>query len=207
MSETCAARLTRAEKRDRTRGQLLDAAARVFADRGLDGATVDDVAAIAGYTKGAVYAHFGSKDELFLAMLEDRYAARMAELERVLDTSGDHTIQARTAGQEFQSYVQSDPDWQRLYLEATLRAARDGGFRAAFARRHREMHDRMARALEQRLSGSGLEATVPYDRLATVVSAVASGALLETMLMPAGSGDDLLGSIIELLMPGVVKAA
>ncbi len=207
MSKVCAVRLTRSEKREQTRAQLLDAAATVFAQRGLDGATVDDVAAHAGFTKGAVYAHFGSKDELFLAMLEQRYACRMEELERVLLAPGAAVDNARTAGHEFQRYAQSDPDWQRLYLEATLRASRDAGFRAAFARRHREMHDRMATVIEQGLAQSGLEASIPYDRLATAISAIVSGVLLETLVAPGKDTDDLLGSMMELLMPGVVQPA
>lgn len=58
----------RRRKVDRTRADLLAAAGRVFAARGFEGASVDDVAAEAGYTKGAVYAHFGSKRDLFLAV-------------------------------------------------------------------------------------------------------------------------------------------
>lgn len=58
----------RRSKVDRTRADLLDAAARVFSAKGFEGASVDDVATEAGYTKGAVYAHFGSKRDLFLAV-------------------------------------------------------------------------------------------------------------------------------------------
>ena len=49
----------RSERRARTRTQLLEAAARVYARRGFDGATLDEVAEVAGFTKGAVYDHFG----------------------------------------------------------------------------------------------------------------------------------------------------
>ncbi len=56
----------RKERVDRTRADLLDAAARVFAAHGYEGASVGDIAAEAGYTKGALYAHFGSKSEVFL---------------------------------------------------------------------------------------------------------------------------------------------
>ena len=66
----CARR--RRERVDQTRVDLLDAAARVFAAEGFEGASVDDVAAAAGYTKGAVYAHFASKRELFLTLARER---------------------------------------------------------------------------------------------------------------------------------------
>ena len=57
---------------DRTRADLVDAAGRVFAARGFEGASVGDIAAEAGYTKGALYAHFGSKSDLFIALARER---------------------------------------------------------------------------------------------------------------------------------------
>ena len=62
----------RRDRVDRTRADLLAAAGRVFAAQGYEGASVGDVAADAGYTKGAVYAHFGSKSELFLALAREQ---------------------------------------------------------------------------------------------------------------------------------------
>lgn len=67
----------RAEERrrarvDRTRADLLAAAGRVFAAQGYEGASVGDIAAEAGYTKGALYAHFGSKSDLFVALARER---------------------------------------------------------------------------------------------------------------------------------------
>ena len=67
-----------------TRRHLLDAAATVFARQGFHGASLDDVAAVAGFTKGAVYSNFASKDDLFLAVFEDRYAREQDEMHRVL---------------------------------------------------------------------------------------------------------------------------
>ncbi|MGV8972825.1 MAG: TetR/AcrR family transcriptional regulator [Rhodoglobus sp.] len=67
----------RRERVDRTRAELLDAAERVFATQGFEGASVGDVAAAAGYTKGAVYSHFGSKSELFLVLARERVLCRV----------------------------------------------------------------------------------------------------------------------------------
>ncbi|TKR27084.1 TetR family transcriptional regulator [Cellulomonas hominis] len=65
----------RTERANRTREELLDAAARAFARHGYEGASLGDIAADAGYTKGAVYAHFGSKHELFLEVARRQIAA------------------------------------------------------------------------------------------------------------------------------------
>jgi len=65
----------RSPKAERTRADLLAAARRVFAEQGYEGASVGDIAAAAGYTKGAVYANFGSKEDLFLELARGMLAA------------------------------------------------------------------------------------------------------------------------------------
>src|SRR5580698_9295265 len=70
--------LTPERRRRQTRDHLLDAAAQVLAERGFHGASLDEVAAAAGFTKGAVYSNFKNKEDLFLALLE-RYWIRESE--------------------------------------------------------------------------------------------------------------------------------
>ena len=69
--------LTRREKQQRTRKSLLHAATQIFCQRGLEGASIDEVAQAAGYTKGAFYANFKSKEELFLVMLDERFSEEL----------------------------------------------------------------------------------------------------------------------------------
>src|ERR1700730_3050298 len=69
----------RSARKAQTRTRLLEAAARLYAQSGFGGATLDEVAAEAGYTKGAVYSHFGSKENLLLALLEEHLATQVAE--------------------------------------------------------------------------------------------------------------------------------
>ena len=77
----------RSERRARTRAQLLEAAARVYARRGFEGATLDAVADEAGFTKGAVYDHFGSKENLLFALLDEHLSAQIAEQIKTLRAS------------------------------------------------------------------------------------------------------------------------
>lgn len=70
-----AERWTRERRLEHTRSLLLDAAEDVFAEKGFAPATLDDIAYAAGYTKGAIYKHFTTKEELFLAV-SDRYWRR-----------------------------------------------------------------------------------------------------------------------------------
>ena len=80
----------RRERVDRTRSDLLDAAGHVFAAQGFEGASVGDVAAAAGYTKGAVYAHFGSKSELFLTLARERVLCRDEEVDKATAAEPGH---------------------------------------------------------------------------------------------------------------------
>src|ERR1700716_3855888 len=73
-------RLTREERQAQTRQELLDAAARVFVKRGFTGASVEEISAEAGYTRGAFYSNFRSKNELFVELLHDRVYARYTEM-------------------------------------------------------------------------------------------------------------------------------
>jgi len=78
-------RLTRSEAKARTRSALLSAAKSVFAREGYGGASLDQIAADAGYTKGAVYTHFDSKEDLFLALLSDGLFRQIEFLETLLE--------------------------------------------------------------------------------------------------------------------------
>src|SRR6195952_2458714 len=103
-----ATRLTRKQRQEHTRSCLLESAGRVFARRGLANASVDEVAADAGFTKGAVYANFGSKEELFFAMLQERGEQRLVEMDRVLGSDEAPEARARIAGREFVEYLKAD---------------------------------------------------------------------------------------------------
>ena len=78
-------RPTRVEVRDR----ILDAASKVFAAEGFAGATIDAIGQAAGFTKGAVYSNFESKDELFLALLDREFEQRGAQIATALEGGGD----------------------------------------------------------------------------------------------------------------------
>src|SRR3954468_6474185 len=98
-------RLTRKEKQAHTRTCLMESAARVFTRRGLQQASIDEVAEDAGFTKGAFYANFKNKEELFLAMLDERCAEHIEETERVIAGEGPTEEKARRAGEDFTNMI------------------------------------------------------------------------------------------------------
>jgi AcrR family transcriptional regulator len=125
----------RSERKAATRARLLDAAARVYASRGFAGATLDEVAAEAGFTKGAVYAHFGSKENLLMALLEEHLAGQIAEQLELFDRArldrDRGTWERPLAGSDsWMRRLEEDPDPFRLFVELWSYAQRDEKMRA-----------------------------------------------------------------------------
>lgn len=95
MSPDLPPRLSRAEQREVTRERLLDAAAEVFAEHGVDGASIDDIAARAGYSRGAFYSNFSDKTELLIALCDRRLATfRTQQLPGLLQGGDEEQLSA-----------------------------------------------------------------------------------------------------------------
>lgn len=124
-------RLTREESQALTRSKLLDSAARVVAAEGYEGASIDKIAEAAGFSKGAFYSNFSSKEELFLELLETHASQDVVEIERLIGgiTEPAQIIDRFCAWADERA---SDPTWGLLALELLRRARRD----ATFGSRH-----------------------------------------------------------------------
>jgi len=118
-------RLTRAERQAQTRQELLDAAARVFVKRGFTGASVEEISAEAGYTRGGFYSNFRSKNELFVELLHDRVYARYTEM--TVEGLHDRPPTLKETGERLAA-IQSNPEGRwlwRLWFECLAQAGRD----------------------------------------------------------------------------------
>jgi AcrR family transcriptional regulator len=194
---------TRKERQARTRELLMESAATVAARRGIERASLDEVAERAGFTKGAVYANFKSKEDLFLAMLDARFAERLAELDRILSSEEDPDVQARAAAAGFIAAIESEPEWQRLFFEFTVYAARNQGFRVELAARSRAMRERLAERLAARAARLGIEPVLPPEQVATMIFAMAHGVALERLLDPKAVPDGLLPEMMAVFFSGL----
>jgi AcrR family transcriptional regulator len=133
-----------------SRDEILDAALRVFARRGYREAGVDEIAADAGYSKGALYWHFSSKQELLLALLDERVDARMRELVALLESAPPERDMSVEASREFARRLGAQRELMQLEREYWTLAIRDPDLRARYAERQTELRNALARALEAR---------------------------------------------------------
>src|ERR1700684_4315001 len=118
-------RLTRAEKQAETRARLIQAAASVFALRGFQAATVEEIAEEAGYSHGAVYSNFEGKEELFLAVFEQYMTQRVEEVTLASEIEGSFAERARAGADQWMQRFSQDRPTFLLHLEFMIHAARN----------------------------------------------------------------------------------
>ena len=150
-----AVRLSRAERRKQTRHELLAAAEACFVTRGFHATSVDQVAERAGYTKGAVYSNFASKEDLFFAVYQRRVERMLTELEpclrqagaeRALDSLATATIERRDR----------DDGWLAVFFEFWAHVLRHPELRDRFAAIHARILEALADAVRQLAEDRGL---------------------------------------------------
>ena len=196
-------RLTRKEKQAHTRECLMRSAAKVFANRGLQQASIDEVAEQAGFTKGAFYANFKNKEELFLAMLDERFAERIENIEAVIAGEGTAAEKARRYGDTFAQTLRADREWERLFFEFSAYAARDEDFRQELVTRYRAMRSRIAAALEADATHHDKEPTLPAEHIALMTNAMSNGFALEKLLEGDAVPDELYGMMLMVFFAGL----
>jgi AcrR family transcriptional regulator len=178
------ARISRAERKAQTRDSLLEAGRALFVREGFHGATLDRVAAEAGFTKGAVYASFPTKADLFLAIFEARVEERCGAFRRVGAKARDIEDFTERMNREWARVLRDERDWSLLLIEFWVHAARDPALRE----RLRELHLRTRDVIveEARRLGAAEAATVDPEEFAMWQVALGNGMNLEAFLHPEG---------------------
>jgi AcrR family transcriptional regulator len=199
-------RPTRGERQAVTRAALLRSASRSICEHGMDGASIDHIAAEAGYTKGAFYANFASKEELFLVILDEKFAAELERLETAMAGSGELVDEARQAAEQFLIYIDRDPEWPRLYQEFAAHAARNDAFRTELAARQRALRSRMADVFARWASAFGIEPSLPHADVAAMAFFMADGFLLDRIIDP-DLDDGLYATMCEVFLRGLMAMA
>lgn len=197
---------TRAERGAATRAALLRSASHAICELGMHGASIDLIAERAGYTKGAFYAHFSSKEQLFLTMLDQKFAADLERLEAAMAGGGEATDQARHAAGEFLHYVYRDPEWPRLYQEFAAYAARNEDFRSQFAARQRDLRAGMADVFARWAASFGVKPHLDEHDVAAMTFFMADGFILSRIIDPE-LDERLYGEMVEVFTRGLLAMA
>ena len=196
----------RSERKAATRARLLEAAARVYARSGFTGATLDEVAADAGFTKGAVYAHFGSKENLLLALLQEHLASQIAEQLELFDRERSDrdraTWERPLAGSDsWMRRLGEDPDPFRLFVELWSYAQRDDDLRVRLASGLEALRATFVRFGLDSAADAGVQ-TPPaaHEQFASALVGLILGLGLLKLADPDAVPEQLLGVVASILI-------
>jgi AcrR family transcriptional regulator len=195
-------RLRRDEQQRHIRAQLLDAAERVFTRHGYQGATIDAIAAEAGYSHGAIYSNFNGKEDLFLVLVEERVDARLARVYQAADAELSRGATPLEAARRFVAMLQQELDTYLLMVDFWNQAVREPKAAARFAERHARLRALIGRIVEGVARDTGAELTVPRDQAATTLIALVNGLTIERLADPAAAPDELFAHAIAAVVRG-----
>jgi TetR/AcrR family transcriptional regulator, transcriptional repressor of aconitase len=191
-------RLSRDESRAETRRRLLDAAWQVFAEKGFEGCSVDNLVERAGYSKGAFYSNFESKDAIFLELLKEHKAEMLGRLEELLDA--DCSMNELLGRLEiYNRDLEKDTIWCLLSVEFQVRAAREPAFRKVFAEFSRIDQVKVARFIESLFERAGVQLPAKAESLAGAFMALIQGLALRRAADPRGLPAGATGELVSLL--------
>lgn len=195
------ARAARQEQRQQTRAKLVEAALRVFAVQGYDHATVEEISLAAGYSKGAYYFHFDSKEEVLLELLSLWIEEHTRRLRQVEDLGGETALSLVKAVESLMYRDDTDAQWRLLLPEIWAQSHRNEKVRKTL----QDAYLRWARLLEkafEKVERDGLvRLTVRPNVAASVVLAAHDGLALHSAVMPGqGESSQVLGALVSALV-------
>jgi AcrR family transcriptional regulator len=193
------------ERSEATRARLIRAAEKIFARDGFEAAKLEEIAAEAGYTRGAFYANFESKEDLFLALLEGEISSRINTVERMTRDLTDPREKLH-AFREFFLTICQDRRWSLLALEFKLFAVRHPEVKARLTAMNRRLVGPRIGLLQTIMEGSGRKLPISPQAVAMSLSAVTNALSLEHMLdrslMPETALKEILANYFDSLTAG-----
>jgi AcrR family transcriptional regulator len=201
-------RRARAERRD-GREALLRAAVEVLSERGFRDASVDEIAARAGYSKGAFYWHFPSKDDLFFALVDERIDRRWRETIALLESAGPERDMAPEASRRFGELLREQRELLLIDHEYWSLAVRDEELRARYAERQASLRRALARAIAARLEHLGAPRVdrAGAEAMATAFIGLTRGLAAENLIDPEAVPARVLSETLALVYAGHVARA
>jgi AcrR family transcriptional regulator len=196
-------RLTRQESRALTRSRLIEAAGQVFAERGFYGASVEEIAERAGFSRGAFYSNFETKDDLFLAVLDSHIEEEMTLTAEALGEDPSEEVILEFLHDYSVRRSKEARRWTLLWAEFWLHVLRKPELAPKLAERQRKGRTAIAKIIESRCRQLGIDPTLPPEDLASLIMAVDDGLVLQEHLDPGVVPDDLRARASVLLFIGM----
>jgi AcrR family transcriptional regulator len=195
------ARSARQEQRQHTRAKLIEAALRVFAEQGYDHATVEEISLAAGYSKGAYYFHFDSKEEMLLELLSLWIKECTRRLLQFEDLGGETALSWVKVVESLVYRDDSDAQWRLLLPEIWVQSHRNEKVRKTVHDAYVRWAQELEKAFEKLERAGLLTLTVRPDVAASLVLAAHDGLALHSAVLPGkGEPSRVLGALISAIV-------
>jgi AcrR family transcriptional regulator len=188
--------MSREERKAQTREALLAAGDRLFREQGFHSASLDQVAAAAGYTKGAVYSNFASKEDLFLAIYELRVERSREWVAGMLEEHGEDGPAEITR----RNLATPDRGWMAVFFEFWAHVLRNPEPCARFLALHRRAQEPLVAHARARLAAGG---DIDAERWTLANFAMVNGLQLEQLTDPGLDAASLAVAMFEAAIRGV----
>ncbi len=197
--------------REETRQRLLDSALNVFAHNGYERATVDEIVREAGFSKGAFYVHFESKEDLFWELLDERVDLQQEMLGSALDVALTVEENERRVLQAIFDLRRNDSLSPAIFLEFTAHAMRNEKVRARLAEMYGRWHAFVVQILTAGREAGLVRTDVEISVLAAVLMSVIEGTLIQSNLAPPELRlnkhvDELAKLLAQMVAPATPRA-
>jgi len=189
-----------------TRRKLLNSARRVFAREGFEAARIEDIAAGTGFTRGAFYAHFKSKEDVFFALLEQQVKEHVQNIRALLEPCSSVEERVEAMRDYYLARI-ADRQWVMLVLEYKLFAVRHPNLRAKLAQKHRQISSSLDLDVMPGMLPAKLQASSEYEQLRTALEATLSGLVLEHAYDPKRISGEQVVSILRRVFNMLVQSA
>jgi AcrR family transcriptional regulator len=199
-------RMTREDTREQTTQRLLDAAQKLIAKKGVSAASVEDIAAAAGYTRGAFYSNFSSKDDLFIELLRRDHAQTHAQFE-ALQNDSIPLDRIHERSREIYSRMYRDNESFMNWTEARMLATRDAKFRAKLNALFAEKRAEIARFIDYFYARAGATPPVPTTVMAMGFMSLFEGVQLSMLSSPTDMTQDNAESVLSLFIESLMQLA
>ncbi len=174
----------RQRQRQKTRTRLLEAATGILARCGFERATLDEIVREAGFSKGAFYVHFESKDDLFWAMLEERISRQQEAFRHAVDYDKSMDYNVRTILSAVFGLLGEDPLWGSLFMEFHAHAARNEKVRRRLGAMYEGWRQLIVDILSISRETGRMRTDADLELMATVLVATVEGSIIQSHLAP-----------------------
>jgi AcrR family transcriptional regulator len=190
----------RDEQKALTRHRLIDAAEVVFARGGYHGASVEEIAREAGASTGALYSNFTGKEDLFLALFEERVAADVRDYSQIATEGATVEEQARGPADHWMEILRERPDYFPLFIEFWAYAIREPRLQERLASQFVALRSSSARLFLEGAGQQGVALSAEAGELVgTLINALGNGLALEKLADPEAVPDGLFGDMLMLI--------